>query len=337
MRVLKYILRIVAAAVAALLVWEVILENCVLREPGGVNSPILGRILKPGIYLQGTEGYCKTRMSSLGMRGPEILPKRAAEYRILMLGDSLTEALQVSDDKTFVHLLQTELARNTGREIRTINAGRNGASPAYYIHLSNFYHSFMDPDYVIIEILEDFTTRVFDKTKEFYVKKEGAEYVTATNFRDYYIWQMFPSFKLIKPFVALSTFKIALNAIPMMLDKRKNNMATTEQGGMPAIFYGDIIDWTLKTLKNDYPRMAILYITVNKPESNIESLLKLSAGKYDLDIINMRPIFANYYLTHCQPVNGFDNTIPGEGHLNEIGHAIVANCLADYFMKKVFR
>jgi hypothetical protein len=327
----------VAAAVAALLVWEAILENCMLRDPDGVNSPILGRIMKPGIYLQGTEGYCKTRINSLGMRGTEILPKTAAEYRILMLGDSLTEALQVSDDKTFVHLLQTKLARNTGREISTINAGRSGASPAYYIHLSNFFHSSMDQDYVIIEILEDFPTRIFDKTKEFYVIKEGAEYVTVTNFRDYYIWQMFPSFKLIKPFVASSTFKIALNTIPMMLDKRKSNMASTEQGDMPTIFYGDIIDWTLKTLKNDYPRMAILYITVNKSESNIESLLKSSASKYDLDIINMRLIISNYYLTHCQPVNGFDNTIPGDGHLNEIGHAMVANCLADYFMKKVFR
>jgi hypothetical protein len=123
----------------------------------------------------------------------------------------------------------------------------------------------------------------------------------------------------------------------MMLDKRKNNMAPTEQGGMPTIFYSDIIDWTFKTLRNDYPRMTFLYITVNKSESNMESLLKSSASRYDLDIINMRLIFSDYYLTHCQPVNGFANTIPGEGHLNEIGHAMVANCLADYFMKKVFR
>ena len=217
MGVLKHILRIVAAAALALLVWEVILENSVLREPGGVDSPILGRILKPGVYLQGSEGYSKTRMNSLGMRGAEILPKTAAEYRILMLGDSHTEALQVSDDKTFVHLLQTKLARNTGREIKTINAGNNGASPAYYIHLSNFYLSFMDPDYVIIEINEDFTTHIFDKTREFYFKKEGAEYVTVANFRDYYIWQIFPPLKVIKPFVAFSTFKIALDKSARLL------------------------------------------------------------------------------------------------------------------------
>ena len=337
MRILKYILRIVAVAALALLVWEVILENSVLREPGGVNSPILGRIMKPGIYLQGTEGYCKTWINSLGMRGAEILPKTAAEYRILMLGDSHTEALQVSDDKTFVHLLQTKLAQNTGREIRTINAGRNGASPAYYIHLSNFYHSFMDPDYVMIEINEDFTTHILDETREFYVKKEGAEYVTVTNFRDYYIWQMFPPLKIIKPFVAFSTFKIALDKIPMMLERRRNHGASAGQECTPAVDYADIIDWTLKTLKNDYPGMAILYLALNKSESNVEALLKSSANKYGIDLLNMRDALSYYYQSHCQPVDGFYNTMPGTGHINEIGHTIVADCLADYFMRKVLR
>ena len=95
---------------------------------------------------------------------------------------------------------------------------------------------------MIIEILEDFPTRILDTTKEFYVKKEGAEYVTVTNFMDYYMWQMFPFFKFVKPFVALSTFKIALNTIPTMLDKHKSNMAQTEHGGMPTISYDDIVD-----------------------------------------------------------------------------------------------
>ena len=340
MRILKYILKILAAGVAALIVWELILENSVMREPGGVNSPILGRIMKPGIYLQGSEGYCKTWIDSLGMRGAEILPKTAAEYRILMLGDSHTEALQVSDDKTFVHLLQTRLFRNTGREIRTINAGRNGATPAYYIHLSNFYNSFMDPDYVIIEfneIDEDFIALMFDKTKEFYVKKEGAEYVTITDFRDYYIWQMFPFLKVIKPFVAFSTFKIALDKIPMMLEEHRNHGALAGQECMPAVDYAGIIDWTVKTLKNDYPKMTILYLTLNKSESNIEALMKDSSNKYGVDLLDTRNAFYDYYQSHCQPVNGFDNTMPGTGHINKIGHALIADCLADYFMRKVLR
>ncbi|MFZ0944993.1 MAG: hypothetical protein WB930_01570 [Syntrophobacteraceae bacterium] len=337
MRVLKYILRLMAAAAVALLVWEVILENCVIREPGGNNSPILGRIFKPGIYLQGTEGYCKTRMNSLGMRGADILPKTAAEYRILMLGDSQTAALQVSDDKTFVHLLQTKLARNTGREIRTINAGRNGASPAYYIHLSNFYHSFMDPDYVIIEINEDFITPIVDKTREFYVKKEGAEYVTVANFRDYYLWRMFPPLKVIKPFVAFSTFKIALDEIPVRWEQHRNHGAPARQEGTPAVDYADVIDWTLKTLKSAYPEMAILYLTLNKTESDMEALWRGSANKYGIDLVNTRDAFSGYYQFHLQPVNGFYNTMPGTGHINEIGHAILADCLADYFMRKVLR
>ncbi len=333
------ILRIMFAALLALAVWEVILENCVLREPGGASSPVLGRILKPGIYVQGTEGYCRTRMNSLGMRGPEIGPKSSTEYRILMLGDSFTEALQVSDDKTFGHLLQVSLTRKTGRDIKVVNAGRNGASPAYYIHLADFYNSSMKPDHVIVQINdEDFTKEIMDNnTREFYVKKDGDCYLTETGFKDYYIWQMFPPLKVIKPFVAFSTFKIALDKIPMMLDRHMRKTASAGQDGPAAVPCDDIIDWTVKTLKSDYPNISILYLTLNKSESNVESLLKMAVNKYKVDFVNMRLDFSDYYMLNIQPVNGFDNTMPGEGHINEIGHAIVGERMVDYFMEKVFK
>ncbi len=339
MRIGKRLLRIFAAGLAALVVWELILENAVLRDPGGTSSPVFGRIYRPGIYLQGTEGYCKTRMNSLGMRGEEIPSKTPDEYRVLMLGDSYTNALQVSDDRTFVHRLQNRLALNTSRNIRIINAGRNGASPAYYIHLSEFYHSSMKPDFVVVQINdEDFTVDIFDdKDQEFYVRKEGADYVTTTNFRDYYIWQMFPVLKVIKPFVAFSTFKIALDKVPQMLEQRRNPSASGRKEVRPSADYPDIIDWTLKGLKNDYPHMAIFYLTLNTYESNIESLLKQSANEYGIDFLNARDIFNRYYQSHRQPVNGFDNTMPGTGHMNAIGHNLTADLLSDFFMNKVFK
>ncbi len=336
---LKYIFKIMIAAAAALIVWEAVLENCVLRDPGGVSSPVLGRIPRNGVYLQGTEGYCKTELNSLGMRGMEIPAKAPAEYRILILGDSYTEALQVSDDKTFTHLLQIQLGRITGRDVRIVNAGRNGASPAYYIHLSDFYNASIDPDFVIVQLNdEDFTTEIMDnKTREFYVKQEGGSYITETNFKDYYLWQMFPHLKLIKPFVAFSTFKIALDKIPAMLDQRRGVTASARQVNMMDNSYESIVDWTLKTLKNDYPRMAILYLTMNKCESDMESFVRRYANKYDIDIVNSRDIFLNYYSLNCQPVNGFNNTMPGTGHMNDIGHTMVGNSLTEYFIRNVFK
>jgi hypothetical protein len=339
MHKVKRLLKIFAAGLAALIAWELILENLVLRDPGGTSSPVFGRIYRPGIYLQGTEGYCKTRMNSLGMRGGEIPSKTSDEYRILILGDSYTNALQVSDDKTFVHLLQNRLAINTSRDIKIINAGRNGASPAYYIHLSEFYHSSMKPDYVVVQINdEDFTVDIFDdKDQEFYVRKEGADYVTTTNFRDYYIWRMFPFLKVIKPFVAFSTFKIALDKIPLMLEQRRNPMASGRKEFRPSADYTDIVDWTLKSLKNDYPHMAVFYLTLNKEESNIEILLKQSANEHGIAFLNIREIFNTYYQSHRQPANGFDNTMPGTGHMNGIGHTLAADLLSDFFMNKVFK
>ena len=61
---------------------------------------MLGRLLAPGLYVSGQEGFCVTHVNRLGMRNREIGPKRPGDYRILMLGDSYTEGFQVGDAQT---------------------------------------------------------------------------------------------------------------------------------------------------------------------------------------------------------------------------------------------
>jgi hypothetical protein len=72
------------------------------------------------------------QVNSKGLRGPEITyVKPAGSYRVLVLGDSFTFALQVAEQETFVAQLADQLNAGGGRpRLETINAGTDGWSTA---------------------------------------------------------------------------------------------------------------------------------------------------------------------------------------------------------------
>jgi len=143
---MKLILKTFASLLSALVLWEIILSNSVVRNSGFINHPVLGRINKAGIAVQGEEGFSRIKLNNLGMRGGDISPKQKNEHRVLILGDSYTKAVQVSDNKTYSYLLQKEIKNKLKLNFNTINAGRDGASPAYY---SVFYTSEVRKDSVL--------------------------------------------------------------------------------------------------------------------------------------------------------------------------------------------
>lgn len=50
----------------------------------------------------------------------------------------------------------------------------------------------------------------------------------------------------------------------------------------------------------------------------------------DIQVIDMRPVFTQYYEEHKEIPYGFANTKPGNGHLNKLGHRLVAETLITY-------
>ncbi len=87
--------------------------------------------------------------NSLGLRHPELGPKSDDEFRVLVLGDSITFGDYVSFEETYPALLERSLE---GRKLRVtvINAGLPGASAS-----DEFYHyleiaAAVDPDLVLL-------------------------------------------------------------------------------------------------------------------------------------------------------------------------------------------
>ncbi len=88
--------------------------------------------------------------NSLGLRYGELGPRQPGEYRILVLGDSITFADYVDERDTFTMILERQLAESGYRGVRIINAGLPGASTRdeyyHYLELADYVR----PDLVLV-------------------------------------------------------------------------------------------------------------------------------------------------------------------------------------------
>jgi lysophospholipase L1-like esterase len=90
------------------------------------------------------------RTNSLGLRSPEILPKKIDEFRILSLGESTTFGLGVSNSKTYSALMQKSLKKkNPSKNITVINAGVNAYSSFQSIKYLQLRGLKLKPDLIL--------------------------------------------------------------------------------------------------------------------------------------------------------------------------------------------
>jgi hypothetical protein len=319
--------------------------NTVVNITGYENHPVLGRIYKEGTYVQGTEGFSRTHINSLGMREQEIKTKKKKEVRILALGDSFTEAFQVRDHKIYTNLMEAELnTRLSKSSLTVINGGRSGASPAHYLHLADFYHREVNQDYTVIQLNDkDFTEDLLEQTRNFYVNEnDTGVYHTVFNKETDSIFPLLQKFPKIRRILEYSVFYVGA-------DKAQKLMASSDfkveqvplEKELPEPDYDKLISWTISELKRTFPNLVIVYMPtidfekLNAVPSNIEILTEAYAQENHVDFINMRVPFVGLYENVQQPAYGFHNTIPGEGHTNQLGHQLIADELVNFFESRL--
>jgi lysophospholipase L1-like esterase len=150
---------------AAILVAEFGLIEAGLRLEGGseatpafqalfLQDPRVGYRLKPGARTRYTTVEFSTdiAINGQGVRDDlDIGPKAPNERRIVVLGDSLTFAIQVPLEQTFCKLLEAKLARADPAHVwRVINAGVQGYGAVqewlFYRHVASVFQ----PDLVLV-------------------------------------------------------------------------------------------------------------------------------------------------------------------------------------------
>lgn len=92
--------------------------------------PTYGFFHRPGVsgWVRTEEFTSFVKFNGRGLRGPDVaIPKPPDTFRVLVLGDSVVEGAQVSEDATMATRLRDELAPLAGgKRIETVNAGVAG-------------------------------------------------------------------------------------------------------------------------------------------------------------------------------------------------------------------
>lgn len=337
-RKLLWCLKAILAFACALIVWEFILSNVYLKTPASVTHPVLGRIYGQGLYVQGQEGFARTVLNELGMRQPPLTAKEPGVERILVLGDSFTQAIQVSDQAMFTRQLQERL----GDRSEVINDGRSGTSPAYYLAQAEFNKETFEPDWVIIQLNQgDFTTDPFDSQTNFYFVKTETGFELKKN--EAYVSSN-PITSRFAQFQKMLNFSVArvlverlakLEARPAKTPPQPSATEAAEQ----LKTQGALITWVVCELKEHYPKLILLYIPTidyfgDQAQSSVELQLTQAARAKGVPFVSVHQDYIDAFQTDRRVAHGFDNTQPGLGHINALGHALLAERLAE-MMKQV--
>jgi len=285
--------------------------------------------------VHGTEGFSWSHLNALGMRGPDVGPKHPAEKRVLFLGDSFTEAFQVPRADSYPEVLASALSTG-GASVTSVNAGRNGASPASYLHLAQYYRSTFEPDAVVIQLSEqDVGSDLDNPNRNFYLEKTSSGYRTVFN----------EGFRSANPIVQNNPWienVLGVPAVRLAGDTLSKAAQGISAGSQPPVtesvptdreFDQAGLDWVVDSLAREYPDAVIAFVPeldyFGDPARTIavERALQAAAARNGLTFVNPRTTFADVYAATHVPATGFNNTRPGKGHLNRTGHRILAEQL----------
>jgi hypothetical protein len=129
------------------------------REEGSINSVVLfggprGARLRPNTQAQILRHSLSRRdvlieVNSMGLRYPELGKKAEDEFRVLVLGDSITLGDFVPEDETLTRQLE-KLTAERSTKIRFINAGIPGAGTMEELYLYQELRDRVQPDLVLV-------------------------------------------------------------------------------------------------------------------------------------------------------------------------------------------
>lgn len=281
--------------------------------------------------LWGTEGYAITQYDGLGW---EIHTPFQDGDNIIILGDSITEGTQVSDDQKFASVAEIVLRRD-GYALDVHNLGRSGYSMADYVSWMNAYQSLYHPKIIVVELQQDDFIESFHEDKFNYFIADNSNIVDIVHQTDltgnYFI---FNGLTLGNPFLAFSMFgeqrieqwnagaTVAhASSIPEAFDinlaKQQMDMLIKASNGTPLLL----------VLPPQAPCISGDRIIMNDPEQ--ESLKGFLSNYYpQITLVDPLPEFQNLALSGYLPMGFFNSTLPGWGHLNPQGNRVLGELLA---------
>lgn len=356
----KIIAIYLAAAVFSIVAWNIIIGNFIFNQSSILFDNEIGNRHYPKTkFLNTKEGYGNFFTDELGFNNKHISTGKNGKFRILVLGDSITEAAQVSLDKSYTFLLEKYLNDPSGN-YEVFNLGFSGRAVPDYINYAEGYKEKFSSDFFILQInYNDFTADATKSSKQNYINignDNTFKLVKNTHTGGALGRSIYEKAGWFQPIVAHTVNNFSMSKLKSLFRKGKNqelqamddNSSPQQPDESNAGQEERLIGWQLEKLKEKYGNRFVLLYTGIAPfidngnivekevdyVSRAKEKIKKECDKFDIAFIDTTDDFLNFYRQSKQLPRGFDNSMPGSGHLNEDGHEILAEILYKFIKGK---
>lgn len=297
-------------------------------------DPEFGCIVKPGTTARyRLEGNGVSRWTANGVRAAA--PVDPARKPILVLGDSFTEAYQVSDEDTYTRCLESEL-RASAIEAPVVNAGRSGASPADYVADVERNVRRFNPRWVVVQLNEeDLTGDAWRADKAHFSFEHGRLVANpappkAQSAIARFVWSARQRSALLNyGIIRLQQFARAFDTAPPLFSAAGPRPADGEpcsyadvdvaaQLGAVATAYRDRVTFLLLLPFDPFVPMR---------RTSVEEAFRTACRFHGWSCLSLRSEYDRFAAEHTSPY-GFPNSGFNVGHMNPLGHKVAADLLA---------
>ncbi len=306
---------------------------CTVYDVAFVPEPGYVKVNAPGAPLVwGREGHSISHWEAHGVRRSPT-PRDPDGDAVLVLGDSITEALQVADEVSFV--AQAEARVRRAPRPRILNAGHSAFSVADYILHAQRNLAIFEPRWtVVVADASDFTYNAWDATKpRFATIAAGGLQIQAVDVET-------PAERFVGRFTPFT------KAVPYAFIRLREHRAA-EAKEPPLFRAGHVESTSSAEVERDYPieaeaamlaaayqrRLSVVllprflpappYVRLTATELRIRDALVAVGVRVVVPDAEFRALGARLICPY-----GFPNLAFNEGHLNADGHAAVAEALA---------
>jgi hypothetical protein len=325
-------------ALVALALFEILIRSLLYTATPVAYDPLFGWRTAPGARaVDGSEGFGRISINRQGVRGRD-LPAGAAGrvHRLLLLGDSFTEARQVDDDQTFGAQLEARLSRQLRREVWIGNAGQSALEASDYLYYLPAYEQKLHPELFLIAFSPwDFKLNEKNQLAGLLSRFDpaappGQRVRTQTPAGPGSIPR---SLRAVLGYSSLARYAF-LRWRPAREELRQHEDARSEPHPRVATV-DQMVSYFQALVARSRTPIAVTYINFYSPvEPNDhhveEERIREAATRLSIPFIPTSAAFREDWARTGRLVNGFQwsKTGPGTGHLNPRGHQIVARALS---------
>ena len=320
------------------LLTELLLRLFVLSPTSTQPDDTLGwRYISNSTIRQSDEGLSSNTLNSLGQNDSELLVSDSHVKRILLLGDSFTESLQIERENNFAELTE----RESCTEI--VNSGQSGMNIMHYPIVVDRMHPYnMDQSVIVLSAgdINDIRHTPHSLTRH----PENGEITNIQLIGKPLSFARRLFAPALEHSALLTLLMKRVKLLKLSSGENNTNDSAVAQQQNHSIFINeedrnaiaDIIRFVLKDIQTQMT-VAILYLPTYdylpagvavETERSIEARHFLSeiAKRMNIPMATATGFEEFYRKTHRPPV-GFANAHISGGHLNQHGHKLVAQSL----------